>query len=384
MKNYTYNFEVSTLIAQFMGAFNEVVIKRYDRTNSHKTPVQKGEDISPTFLYSPKQRVIHDFTNNQAKLRLPICCFSISGFSRDQNRVFNKIEGPSFTADQRTNHLEPGQPLPIDLEISMTILSRYQEDMDQLISNFAPYCDPYIAVSWPDPYNPEEEIRTIIEWSGNANISYPTDIKYNDNFIITADTTFTIKGWLFKASNEFAGGIIHNIDSRFYAVSDIYCDYSANVANQQPENTDFIYISGQPTITDVYPYVYPNETPLTISVVGTNFNFTTAYYLSGDMFNDTFFDFTSSQYTSGYFDYVPAVSGIGFYGTQITPNILSPNVFQFTPPSVSAVGLFDIIAINDAGVGYLTQDSLFYPLTADGYTPWQKPCINGVEIVNSY
>ena len=42
-------------------------------------------------------------------------------------------------------------PVPVNLEVSMSILARYMEDVDQIISNFAPYNNPYIILSWPVP-----------------------------------------------------------------------------------------------------------------------------------------------------------------------------------------------------------------------------------------
>ena len=121
MRQYTYNFEVSQLIAQFADAFNEVVIKRYDRSTDHNFPTQNGSDIAPTFIYSPKQRTIHDYINNQAKLRLPVICYHITSISRDVSRVFNKIEGPSFTGKERITYNDIGQPVPVDINISLTI-----------------------------------------------------------------------------------------------------------------------------------------------------------------------------------------------------------------------------------------------------------------------
>lgn len=384
MQDYTYNFEISTLIAQFADAFNEVVIKRYSRSNKFNNPIQKGEDIGVTFLYSPKQRVIHDFNNNQAKLELPVVCFSINGISRDQDRVFNKIQGPDFGSGERSSYYDAKQPLPVDLDISLTLISRYQEDMDQLITNFAPYCDPYVVVSWPNPYVPEEEIRTHIIWDGSIKLDYPTELKHNDHFLVTGDASFTIKGWLFKKEDNDFNGIIHNINTSFFAVSNIYCNYSFNVGNETPENTDTLYISGQPVITDVMPYVYPIHEQPVITIQGSMFNFTSSFYVSGDMFESTFQDFTSSYYASAYFSFVPEESGYGFYGVQVDPTILSNDIVQFSVPAVSSTGFFDIIAVNDAGVGYLTQDSLIYPLTSSEFTPWQKPCVNGVQVISSY
>lgn len=73
--------------------------------------------------------------------------------------------------------------------------------MDQILTNFIPYNDPYIVVSWKNPdrnLSLPQEIRSVVEWSGNINMQYPIDLQPNTPYRVTADTSFVIKGWLFK------------------------------------------------------------------------------------------------------------------------------------------------------------------------------------------
>ena len=61
----------------------------------------------------------------------------------------------------------------------MSIIGRFQTDIDQILTNFLPYCDPYVVVSWkwPDiiPWT-DFEIRSHIKWNENVTINYPIDI----------------------------------------------------------------------------------------------------------------------------------------------------------------------------------------------------------------
>ena len=94
--------------------------------------------------------------------------------------------------------------------------------MDQIITNFIPYCDPYIIISWKLPGIKQSqiphEIRTEVLWSGNVNVTYPTDLQGSQPFRISAETTFTIKGWLFKKMEETVNKI-YTIQSDYF-VSD--------------------------------------------------------------------------------------------------------------------------------------------------------------------
>ena len=203
MKNYTFNFEVQTVLEQFVSAFNDIVIKRYDNTRT-VTPSSSGVKVN--FVYAPKQRV-YNVLNNPAPggITVPVVAVSISGVSRDVNRVSNKLEGfviPDYNEEYRDYLKKIPQPIPINIGVNMSIITKYQSDMDQIISNFAPYCDPYIVISWKLPFNKDFELRSEVLWNGTVNLSYPTDAGPTQAYRITGETSFTIKSWLFKKTDE--------------------------------------------------------------------------------------------------------------------------------------------------------------------------------------
>ena len=170
-----------------------------------------------SYVYSPKQRVIHDLTNKARHITLPAIAVNITGIARDPKRVFNKIYGSyhprsdiveGHDVTNSSDHLKP--PIPINITVSMSILTKYQSDMDQIISNFVPYNNPYIIISWKLPeglLQQEQEIRSEVLWDGNLSITYPTEISGNQPYRVSADTSFTIKGWLFKDNIDPVGNI---------------------------------------------------------------------------------------------------------------------------------------------------------------------------------
>jgi hypothetical protein len=216
VKNYTFNFEVQTLLEQFVAAFNDIIIKRYDNT---KTLVAPTSGFKVNFVYSPKQRVYATLnTPAPGGLTVPAVAVSINSISRDNSRVFNKLEGFSIPNNNSLSNdfvKKISQPVPINIGVNMTIVTKFQSDMDQIITNFAPYCDPYIIISWKLPFANNYEIRTEVLWSGQINLSYPNDAGPTQPFRISADTSFTIKGWLFKKSDEIVKKI-YTIDESFF------------------------------------------------------------------------------------------------------------------------------------------------------------------------
>ena len=203
MKNYTFHWELKDLIVQFIGALDESIVKRYDEDGD----IEK--EISVRYVYAPKSRVMHWLVNKQQHISLPVVSVSIAGITRDNSRVFNKIDGPTFINGDVNS---PLQPVPVDINVSVSLLSKYQKDMDQMLSNFVPYFDPYIILSWTHP-TINSEIRSEVIWDGNLQYNYPTDISNTDSYREIVDTSFTIKGWLFKKSDGKSGWIREvNID----------------------------------------------------------------------------------------------------------------------------------------------------------------------------
>lgn len=225
MKKYTFNFEIQTLLEQFVSAFNDIIIKRYDST---KTVSPSLSGVKVNFVYAPKQRVYNVLENPApGGLTVPVVAVNITGISRDNNRVFNKLDGfivPDVTEDNVDYLRNIPQPVPINIKVNMSIVTKYQSDMDQIISNFVPYCDPYIVISWKFPFNPDFELRSEVLWSGDVNISYPTELQANQPYRLTGETSFIIKGWLFKATDNIVRKI-YTIDEKLLESDDPTSDY---------------------------------------------------------------------------------------------------------------------------------------------------------------
>jgi len=216
MRNQSYYFEIKDIVTQFVAAFNDIIINRY---NKDKDIVDK---IQTRYVYSPKQRVLHDLVNKAQHITLPVVAVSISSINRDESRVFNKIFGEydALKSGQETKFLP--SPIPINIGIDMSILARYQTDMDQIISNFIPYNNPYIIISWPVPTSLSptlKEIRSEVMWDGNLSINYPNELQPNQPARVAADTSFTVKGWIFPGKQIQDGKNILYINTNFSPVS---------------------------------------------------------------------------------------------------------------------------------------------------------------------
>jgi hypothetical protein len=115
------------------------------------------------------------------------------------------------------------QPVPVNIAVKMSILTKFQSDMDQILSNFIPYNNPYVIISWKVPTSfatVPQEIRSEVLWDENISMTYPTELTPDSPYRVSADTSFTIKGWLFRKETSPVKTVF-TIDTTMYAVSSV-------------------------------------------------------------------------------------------------------------------------------------------------------------------
>ena len=230
------------MVGMLASALDDIVVKRYNR---YREP---QDSIRCRFVYAPKQRVLADLLDKAQNLQLPVIALTNGGISRDPNRVFNKIQGSYMSSTNPTQTNKLLQPVPIDLAINMTILTRFQEDYDQIVTNFIPYFDPYIIVSWRTPSMPDYEIRSQVVWSGNITATYPYDINSAQVARVEGTTSFTFKGWLFKSKPSGPEATIFTVNSNFSTEAGLNSMLSLDALNELTTERKVLSAQPQPSI----------------------------------------------------------------------------------------------------------------------------------------
>jgi hypothetical protein len=355
----------------FLNAFDGAIVKRYDINGN------VGNNIAVRYVYAPKQRVLFDIVDPAQTFTLPVIAFWITTVNRDQSRVFNKIAG-QFWVDSTTKPYTTStadsnlQPVPVNIEVSVSVLTRYQTDMDQILSNFVPYNDPYFIISWTKRGTPGLEIRSEVLWSGQLQMGYPTEQQSNQPTRVTCDTSFTIKGWLFKADANPTGRIF-KINTNFNAVSGTptleNIDYLTD-----PTQTESFTISAKPELPYSDHWLTPIGLSGALNLYGTNLKYTNYVYLSGNnnMFGTNTQTVNLYALSSGLSANYPALTGLvpaaSYY-------VYNDNKLQVTYPAPLTVGYFDIIVFNDAGYTLLSVNSYNPNLSV------QPPYTQGIQAV---
>lgn len=366
MKQSPYYFEIKDLMTQFVTAFDDIVIKRF---NVNRKPEDR---ISVRYVYSPKQRVLYDIINLAQNITLPVVAVNITGISRDNNRVFNKLDGFFYNEGSNKQSGKLKSPVPINITVSMSIMSRFQTDMDQILSNFVPYSNPYVVISWKVPTELglpfEQEIRSEVLWDGSVSMTYPTDLNGQEKARVIADTTFTIKGWLFKEQTNPVGNIYY-VKNNFFVESFLtsYDDlsgetYTYPLSTGLYTESETVTVSATPAITNMfYDGVLVdtniNITPgLTGNIIleGYNFDLLEGVLLSAS--NPTIFTSLTSIKIQGQQNTTITGQLITKYGI-INKNIITFNIPKLFPPFRNPNIQLLFVPFNKAG--YATSEDTY-------------------------
>lgn len=374
MKNQAFHFEIEDILTQFITAFDDCVIKRFKGRESK-------DQITVAYKYAPKQTVLFDIVNKGKSTTLPAVAFNMASITRDASRVFNKIDGFYYPSGNPTSpaaySAKVGVPVPVNISVNMSIIGKFQTDVEQIISNFAAYANPYIVLVWkiPSAFNLSQtyEIRSEVEWSGSISLDYPDEQGPNALYRIVANTGFTIKTWLFPAAPTDLTKNIFFIDANFYATRTL----SGNPMNMSYARTDAyealsaanfngftetVHISAAPTITNIY---YANSPGIGKEVFE---NFTINSFNSGGvvtifgkrLLDTTYVALCSNNLSTFFgtlttfnFDYYDSVNCYILNDYQIQ----NDNIITLNLPSLTASGDFNVVIINPAG--YDTTDSAY-------------------------
>lgn len=373
MRNYTYNFEIEDLIAQFINAFNDVIINRYNNER------EEQDRIHVNFVYSPKKRALYDIVNkNPNPTSLPVIAVYVTNVSRDNNRVENKVNKSYFINDTK-DIKERRQPVPVKIEIGMSVLTKSTTDLLQIISNWVPYTDPYIYIDVEDP-STGQVVRTKVRWNENIAINQELDDPASKVFRTGFDTSFTIEGYLFKKILPDSARIC-KITTNMSAVSCLTNCFMSIEAfedeiNLNPDNKETFIVEGISRLYCITPWEsITGKTDYEYKVSGKNLNYVTSLYVSAnsDMFPSSaigyhnFFPDASASVTINHCVETPETSTQitsaicrAFYGVEISAFEYTPdgNALIFDLPYVpTTTGIFDVIAVTTCGCSKLSIDS---------------------------
>ncbi len=102
--NYEYNFEIETILQQFIAIIDNAMVMRYS-VDKESGDRKLDEVIKPGYILGTKQRVMLDIINKAKNYELPVVIVSIGGISFNKDRIAAKNQIISVTTPNAIVHI---------------------------------------------------------------------------------------------------------------------------------------------------------------------------------------------------------------------------------------------------------------------------------------
>jgi hypothetical protein len=213
LANYFYNQTTRKYVALFGTYFNQLTVERIDNNQ-----VLQQRMIVP-ISYAPYQKILArldqapDLNKTKSAIQLPRMSFEMTSMSYDAERKIaptTKIR-KSVVDDATGGRKFTYAGSPYNLEFSLYIMSKYQEDATKLLEQIIPFFNPDFTstvrlIEGVDPI----DIPLILTGVTTEDI-YEAGFEERRSILYTLN--FTMKGWFFGPEREKK--IIKFIDVRY-------------------------------------------------------------------------------------------------------------------------------------------------------------------------
>ena len=198
---YFYHQIFRKSIISFGTLFNNIIIKRrvaQGKLESLKVPVQYG----PTQKYLAMIAAEPDPRRSATQITLPRISFEIKGLSYDAGRKLvptqfaKSVPKTGTDADGKPIQYSQFMPVPYNLDIELSIISKNQDDglqiLEQILPNFHPSVN--VSIEVIDETHEERDIAIVLN-GVNYQDDYEGDFSQRRTLVWTLN--FTVKTYLF-------------------------------------------------------------------------------------------------------------------------------------------------------------------------------------------
>tara|TARA_B100000614_G_scaffold254781_1_gene270748 strand:- start:370 stop:1368 length:999 start_codon:yes stop_codon:yes gene_type:complete len=189
---YTYNKVIRKCVIAFGTLFNNIEVRKEVSGNT----VQK---MKVPLAYGPKQKFIARLEaqpdlNKKVAITLPRISFELAGISYDSSRKLTPIT-TDYKKDGK-NARKIFTPVPYNLEFSLSILSKTNDEALEIIEQVLPIFQPSYNVS-VKIIDDIDEFRDIPIVLNSVNYSDEYEGNFDQRKLTTIDCNFTVKAYIF-------------------------------------------------------------------------------------------------------------------------------------------------------------------------------------------
>ncbi len=247
MEYVSYNSELSYSLLMVKRLFNNITIYR------DKKP------IKVTCVVGNRTRIFKNMENPSKKgmYKLPMIIIQRTGITKNPERISNLNNEVKYRTSSK-NGLDYNlyAPVPIDVTYSITVVSKYQEDIDMCMSNFIPFFNKDLFVQCEHPKFEGVVFQSQVVMEDSISEEHPDELDATQDDLIEGIFTFTHKTYIFGGNKKAKGSYIERIISTY--VSTYYDpDISSEISTEISTDIDIHYDGFIPDIRHIYFGLYP-------------------------------------------------------------------------------------------------------------------------------
>jgi hypothetical protein len=284
---YFYNEIIRKTIISFGTLFNNIYIKHNDDDDgSAKSIIKVPISYGPIQKFLARLEQKPDLRKRQA-ITLPRMSFELTSIQYDNSRKVSTMQTFRAVRPEGGDQVKVYMPVPYNLGIQLSIITKYNDDMLQIVEQILPFFQPQfnLTIDLVSSIGEKRDIPMILE-NIQMNDNYESDFSERRNLIYTLN--FTAKTYMFGPIAESTEGLIKKVQVDYYtntntnnasrqlrytvtprAIQDYDNDQSAVVTKDIDLNVTTIRVSTT-TPFSLNSYIMINDEEMLIKGISTN------------------------------------------------------------------------------------------------------------------
>lgn len=197
MQFISYNAELGIANLLFQRLFNNIKIERTDKNGQTSW-------LRIPCVFGQRSRILKSFENRdrQSMYKLPLIVINRTGYSRQGDRLNNLHNEVKYEITSKNRNLQYLTPVPIDISYDVSVIAKYQADIDKIASNFMVFFNSNVWVSQEHPKFEGVKLHNEIIMSDSVSEEHPDEFDGSQDDIVTSTFQFTFKTYLFGGTKQ--------------------------------------------------------------------------------------------------------------------------------------------------------------------------------------
>ena len=198
MEFQSYNEELALASLLFKKLFSNIRIQRTLDNGEKKETLVKC-------VLGQRSRIMKALENPERKgiYTLPLISINRTGYSRNGERLNNLNNEVKYELGPKSRYYHLMAPVPVDINYEVTVMSKYQADIDKIASNFMVFFNSDLFVSCEHPKYEGIKMNCQVVMQDSVSEEHPDDLSPETDDFVTAVFQFTFKTFLFAGMEKY-------------------------------------------------------------------------------------------------------------------------------------------------------------------------------------